>query len=483
MGWISKNLVKTLVCGVLVWGQTAWAEEPFWTEADPKASPVLPNGYSPLPSLSGIIRQLQPSVVNIFTTQVIRPRRIMRDPMSDWYGRAPDPYDRFFGGSRPVLKQRSLGSGFIVSSDGYIVTNHHVVARASEIRVKLSDERSFDAKLVGSDPKTDLALLKIEAKGRLPVVTLGDSDRIQVGDWVVAIGNPFGLSHTVTAGIISAKEREIGHGSYDSFLQTDASINPGNSGGPLFDSAGRVVGINSAIVAHASGIGFAVPINLAKQLLPQLHKAGRVRRGWLGVGIQDLTELLAERFGVKPGEGVLLSQVFPGSPADKAGLRPGDVVMSVNGKKVEDSRDLSRRVALVGPGHKVRLRVLRDGKRKRFYIKLEERDAEQQAANASKASGPKNSEALGLRLAPLSPERARRLGLDGDVRGLAVLGIDPLGPTAGILRQGDVILEIDRHRVTTVDSLNKALKAGSGDSVLMLVQRGRSQVYVVITAK
>ncbi|MBN2495547.1 MAG: Do family serine endopeptidase [Deltaproteobacteria bacterium] len=480
-----------VLCAGLVWSSAPGAQPSgrFWNEPGSEGEPALPKGYSPLPSLSGLVQQLRPAVVNIYTTQVIRARP-MSDPFAGLLGRS-DPFERFFRGQTREFKQRSLGTGFIISPDGFIVTNHHVVARADEIRVRLVDERAFDAKLIGSDPGADVALLKVEADGKLPAAVLGDSSRLEVGDWVVAIGNPFGLSHTVSAGIISATDRQIGrsrYSDYDDFLQTDASINPGNSGGPLFDTAGRVIGINTAIVGQGTGIGFAVPINLAKELLPQLRATGRVKRGWLGIGIQDLTEELAERFGAEPGKGVLVSQIFDDSPAERGGLRAGDVIVSIDGKPVADSRSLGRQVAAVIPGSRVRVELIRNGKTRHLRLEVGERDAPHgRGRGLEPEPGPvpgEGGELLGLQLAPLTPERARRLGLGEEVRGLAVLEVSPDGPTAGILERGDVILEVNRQRVTSEAELARALKRGlKQSSVLLLVQRGASQVYVVIQGK
>ncbi len=356
-----------------------------WRDAPADAEPLLPNGYSPLPSLSGLVKKMKPTVVNVYTTQVIKPRTRRRERIPLFR----DPFfGEFFQFPQGEFKRNSLGSGFIISPNGYVITNHHVVANASEIKVKLADERTFQAKLVGSDQKTDIALLKIEPEKALPFALLGDSDDLEVGDWVIAIGNPFGLGHTVTAGIVSGKDRQIGQGPYDDFLQTDAAINPGNSGGPLFDSAGRVVGINAAIITGGSGVGFAVPINLAKDLVPQLRTDGRVTRGWLGVGIQDLTGDLADKFGVEGKSGVLISQVFAGSPADEAGLKAGDVILSLDGKPVRESRQLTARIARIPPGKKARIEVLRAGKNKRFAVTLGEREkGEAQAAGRHRPRG------------------------------------------------------------------------------------------------
>jgi serine protease Do len=317
----------------------------------------------------------------------------------------------------------------------------------------------------------------VNAKGKLPTVYLGNSDKLEVGDWVIAIGSPFGLGHTVTTGIISGKDRVIGHGPYDDFLQTDASINPGNSGGPLFDASGNVVGINTAIVAGGTGIGFAVPINLAKELLPQLRRAGKVKRGWLGVGIQDLTEELAEEFGVPGKSGVLVSQVFEGSPAEKAGLRAGDIIITLDGRRVDETRELTRRVAALPPEGKAGLQVFRAGKTKKLTVTLAEREAGE--ALALGRPGQEAEEvSLGLSLTPLTPEKARRLGVDERMRGLVVTGVDRAGPTAGFIRPGDILIEVNRRPVRSLKEFQGAL--GKGTRILLLVQRGSSQLFLVI---
>ncbi len=464
-----------------------------WQDAPRDAQKLLPQGYTPLPSLKGLVKTLKPAVVNIYTTQVFKPQRRGRrgqDPFEQFFRRR-GPLREFFGPNMPFrpprgeLRRNSLGSGFVVHPDGYVISNHHVVANASAIKVRLADgDKTYDAKVIGSDAKTDVALLKIQPDAKLPHVELGDSDALAVGDWVVAIGNPFGLGHTVTAGIISAKDRQIGHGPYDDFLQTDAAINPGNSGGPLFDSAGRVVGINTAIVAGGSGIGFAVPINLAKKLLPQLHAEGKVTRGWLGVGIQDLTPELAEKFEVEPGSGVLVSQVFDGSPAAEAGFESGDIILKLDGKPVADSHALTGAIADIPPGTEVRLEVLRGGDRRVLETELGERErGEARALGRAPGSGDeagRATEALGLEVQPLSPERARRLGLDENLQGLLVTAVDPSGPAAGVVQQRDVILEINRQRVRTIAEAQRALKRSGDGAVLLRLQRGDAQVYVVI---
>ena len=296
-------------------------------------------------SFADLAEKLKPSVVNISTTKTVRSGRFrspfgQRSPFDRDFG-GDDFFERFFGeGPQRQFKQRSLGSGFIISPDGYIFTNNHVVEQADKIIVKLSNDKEYEAKVIGKDAKTDIALIKIKPTESLPVAETGDSDKLRVGDWVIAIGNPFGLEQTVTAGIVSAKGRVIGAGPYDNFIQTDASINPGNSGGPLFNMEGKVIGINTAIVAQGQGIGFAIPISMAKTILPDLKATGKVTRGWLGVSVQDITEDIAKSMKLKDRNGALIADVFKGDPADKAGMKSGDVVTEINGKKIKDTHEL-----------------------------------------------------------------------------------------------------------------------------------------------
>ena len=307
------------------------------------------------PDFVALAKKLKPAVVNVSTAKTIAPQKK--------FHRAPSPFgtdpfeeffDRFFENApQRSYKQRSLGSGFIISDDGYILTNNHVVAGADEIKVKLGDKREFKAEVKGTDEKLDLALIKIEAKDHFPVARLGDSDTIEVGEWVMAIGNPFGLEQTVTAGIVSAKGRVIGSGPYDDFIQTDASINPGNSGGPLFNAQGEVIGINTAIVAGGQGIGFAIPINMAKGIITQLKEKGKVTSGWLGVSIQAMTPELAQSFGLEAEKGALVNEVMKDSPADKAGIKSGDIILEFDGKAVHEMNELPRLVAETPVGKKV----------------------------------------------------------------------------------------------------------------------------------
>src|SRR4030043_553540 len=314
-------------------------------------------------SFSELAERVKPAVVNISTTKTTAGRSF-----GSPFGRSPfgdDFFDRFFGDiPQREFKQRSLGSGFVISNDGYIFTNNHVVEKADKILVKLSDNREYEAKIIGTDTKTDIALIKIKPSNSLPVAEIGDSEKVRVGEWVIAIGNPFGLDQTVTAGIVSAKGRVIGAGPYDNFIQTDASINPGNSGGPLLNMAGEVVGINTAIFSQSGGnvgIGFAIPVNMAKEIAPQLKEKGHGTRGWLGVGIQKITPELSKSFGLKDEKGALVSQVVKGGPADKGGIETGDVIVEFDGNKVSDSNELPRMVAPLPVGKTVSVKLLRGG--------------------------------------------------------------------------------------------------------------------------
>lgn len=310
-----------------------------------------------------LVKKEKPAVVNISTTSVVQGE-------GNRLGQG-HPFGEFFGDIFPnKFRGASLGSGFIIKSDGLILTNHHVVEKAEKILVRLSDHQEFEAKLKGSDPKTDIALIQIKTPNSLPFVKLGDSDQAEVGAWVIAIGNPFGLEQTVTVGIVSAKGRVIGSGSYDDYIQTDASINPGNSGGPLFNIQGEVIGMNTAINPAGQGIGFAIPVNLVKKVITQLEKEGKVTRGWLGVMIQEFTKDLAKSFGLKGGEGALVSDVFENSPAALAGIRKGDVIVEFDGMKIAHMRELPMRVAETPAGKQVTLKVLRDSTEQKLMLRI-----------------------------------------------------------------------------------------------------------------
>jgi serine protease Do len=425
-----------------------------------------------------LAQQAAPGVVNVHTS-----RTVTQAPFA-----APFPFRDFFGGpfggpqGAPEPRSftvPSLGTGFLISDDGYIVTNNHVVEGVDEIQVTFSDGREAKATIVGQDPKTDIALIRVEGMSGLTPLPLGDSDAILPGDWVVAIGNPFGLDHTVTAGIVSAKGRDIGQGPYDDYIQTDAAINPGNSGGPLLDLAGQVVGINTAINPAANTIGFAVPINIAKAILPQLREKGSVTRGWLGVAVQPITPELAEAFGLDRSDGALVAQVQPGSPAAAAGIERGDVIVRFGDDQIGKTRDLPGIVSSTPVGTEVPVEVIRDGDRKTFSVKVGELQEEQLQVAGRRAPGaPAGARAFGMRVEDLTPALKQRLGFEGD--GVVVTEVAPDGPAAPAgIRPGDVIVEADRKAVKSAAELERALDA-SGDRALLLVRRGESALYVAI---
>lgn len=453
-------------------------------------------------SFADLVEKEKPAVVNIFTTKVVKrkpPTMFKRFPGFDGHGKHKGQGDRnnnndkenlfrhFFGedffdhyyGMPRKRKEKSLGSGFIIEADGLILTNSHVVKDADEIKVKISNGKTYTGKIVGTDSKTDIALIKIEPKEKLPTVTLGDSDKLRVGDWVVAIGNPFGLEQTVTAGIVSAKGRVIGSGPYDDFIQTDASINPGNSGGPLFDINGKVIGINTAIVATGQGIGFAIPINMARNLMPQLKDKGRVTRGWLGLLIQKITPDMAKIFKLEREEGALVADVIADGPAAKAGIERGDVVVSFDGKVVKDFRDLSRRAAATPVGKEIKVVVNRDGKEQTITVKLGEFPEDE--FEAGTASG-ENLKELGLSLQNLTPKLAQSFGLDKDQKGTLVAEVKIGSPAdEANIRQGDLIIEVNRQKVEKVGDVVQAISQGEkGKPVLFLIKRGRSTLYLVV---
>jgi len=435
-----------------------------------------------LPDFVALAKQMKPVVVNISTTQVSESRgqQEFGSPFGD-----DDPFNdfwrRFFGGPMPrggPQRQRSLGSGFIIDADGSILTNNHVVENAQKIVVKLSDDQEYEAKVVGRDAKTDIAIIKIDAKAALTAASLGDSDHLDVGEWVVAIGNPFGLDSTVTSGIVSAKGRHIGQGPYDNFIQTDASINPGNSGGPLINLRGEVIGINTAIFSRTGGnmgIGFAIPINLAKELLPQLRGKGKVTRGYLGVLIQKVTPEIAESLGMDRGYGALVANVSKDGPADKAGVKVGDVIVEFDGKEVKDSGDLPIIVARTAVDKKIRMKVLRDKKELTLNVAVGELKDEEVVASV-----PEKGE-LGMTVQRLTPQLAENLGLD-KTDGVVVTAVEPgsAADEAGV-RRGDVIVEVDRKPVRGVEEYRKAI-AGSrkGRGVLFLVRRGESTLFLAL---
>jgi serine protease Do len=426
-----------------------------------------------LPTFTGVARSVSPSVVNISITADVKPAsaRGQTDPF----------FDRFFGGQGPAQPARSLGSGFVVSADGYIATNAHVVARAGKVTVRLANKKEYPAKVIGVDEKTDVALIKIEPKEELQPVTLGDSDGLEVGEWVMAIGSPFGLEQTVTVGVVSAKARVLGAGPYDDFIQTDAAINPGNSGGPLVDGEGRVVGINTAISSRSGGnegVGFAIPVGLAKNILDQLRESGKVERGWLGVGIQDVTPDLASSLDLGDATGALVANVTPDSPAARAGLARGDVIVEFAGKPITESHQLPALVADSRIGSTAHLTVLRNGSRQTLDVKIASLPDE--PGRQLSARDEDDDSAWGFSVTDITPQLAhgRRLARD---HGVVVTDVDPDGPAAEAgIRPGDIVREVDRAPVESSTELRKALQARKKDNVLLLVQRGDATSFQVL---
>jgi Do/DeqQ family serine protease len=476
---------------VLLVGLLAWLPSTAQAQTAPQA-PRPPRSAAPAPAakpdaramlraleeaFSAVADRVTPAVVNVSTTSQ---RSSSNDGDDERYREffGDDLYERYFRRRPP--EGRASGSGVIVDPKGYILTNNHVIENARDITVRLSDSRKFQAKLVGRDTKTDLAVLKVDAPGPLPSAELADSDRLRVGQWAIAIGNPFGLDRTVTVGIISATARNrVGVATYENFIQTDASINPGNSGGPLLNLDGKVIGINTAIVAAGQGIGFSIPINEAKNVMGQLIAKGRVVRGWLGVLIQDVTDELASSFGVREKQGVLVADVVKGGPAEAAGLRAGDVVVECAGAPIREVPDLQRRVAGIAPGQKIRLVVVRDGASVPVSVSVGEMPVDEPTVAA--LSG---TEGFGLQVEALAPGAAERLNLPVS-QGVLVIDVASGGPAerAG-LRRGDVILEVARQPVNDTQAFARSLAALRPDEgALLYVHRpgggGRNQ-YVVL---
>jgi len=431
------------------------------------------------PSFAAIAKKTMPVVVNISTTTQRSGRGGSNDPIEEFF-------NRFFGETPPrENSQRSLGSGILISKDGEILTNYHVVRNADAIKVKLADQTEFEARLIGKDGRTDLAMIKIRRSGgNLPFARLGSSSQLDVGDWVMAIGNPFGLEHTVTAGIVSAKGRVIGAGPYDNFIQTDASINPGNSGGPLINAAGEVVGVNSAIFSQTGGnvgIGFAIPIDLAKKVADHLRKNGKVVRGWLGIRAQDVSPQLASSLGiVRSGEMAVVTEVTEGSPAAEAGIKSSDIVVEFNGKPVPRSHDFPSVIADTPPGQKVTLKIIREKKEQTVAVKIGELPDESDASQQIEA---KDAE-IGLRVQRITPEAARRLGMNS-TKGVIVVEVQPGSPADQVgVEPADVIREVNQRPVNNVKDFQLALRQGRrGDRILLLVQRGDNAVFFAVKRK
>jgi serine protease Do len=409
-----------------------------------------------------LAEHVKPSVVNIST------------------GNAPQPRGERF---RQRPDSPSSGSGVIIDKDGYIVTNNHVVGDADEVQVRLLDKRKFTGKVVGRDPDTDLAVVKIESKTALPTVPLGDSSQVKVGQWVVAVGNPFGLEHTLTVGVVSALKREnVNLSRYEDFIQTDASINPGNSGGPLFNIKGEVIGINTAIINFAQGIGFAIPSKMVQDIYPQLIAKGRVSRGWLGVGIQTVTEELAAQFNLEKEEGVLVNEVFDGEPAQKAGIQPGDIILKVENALVDTPTSLAKAVAALTPGKAATLQILRNGEPRELSVVLSERKDESAAPEVVPVKTPESI--LGLAIEDITKEAADRLKLK-DTQGVVITKVetDSLADRGG-LKEGDVIKEINRSPIEDSEDFRKASEGLSAeDGVLVRIIREQRGLFVVLNDK
>ena len=452
----------------------------------PKAEAQTTAALSGAPgSFSGLAKKASPSVVNISTVKVIKERGGRPNPFGSPHG--PDNpfrdfFERYYRDQIPrEYRQKSLGSGFIIDKDGTILTNNHVVEKSDEIKVTLSDGRQFDAKIIGRDPKTDLAMIKIGPDPALMPLPLGDSEKLQVGDWVVTIGNPFGLGHSVTAGIVSAKYRQIGAGSYDNFIQTDASINPGNSGGPLLNTAGEVIGINTAIFSQGGGsigIGFAIPVNMAKDLLPQL-KRGKVVRGWLGVMIQKITPELKDKLDLKEQKGALVADVAAGGPAKKAGIERGDVIVSFDGKEIKEMNDLPYIVASTPVGQKVTVEVIRKGLKKGIEVTVGKLEETKEPPVVSEAKPD-----LGMTVKEITPEIARYFRLS-ETSGLIVVEVEKGAPAAEAgMRPGDIILEVDQNGFEGLEQFNLQIKTyKAGETVLFLVKRETSTLYMTLKVR
>lgn len=459
-----------------------------------KEEPVnLPPPSTPPATTSTGVRTSYAEVVNRVSSAVVTIRTESRVRAPQQFPFMDDPFFRRFFGDRlpvpPEQLQRGLGSGVIVSTEGYILTNHHVIDGAQQIEVELREQRTVDAKLVGSDAPSDLAVLKIEQAG-LSALALADSDKVQVGDVVLAIGNPLGIGQTVTMGIISAKSRRTGlsNGSFEDFLQTDAPINRGNSGGALVDSSGNLVGINSQILSPSGGsigIGFAIPSNMARDVLDQLIKNGKVRRGHLGIVVQPVTDDIASSLRLSSPRGVIVSQVKRGSPAERAGLKQGDVILALNGNAVSDPNSFRNDIAGTAPGQTVTLRIWREGNEQELRPTLGEFTTEDRRDRSSdgRSSEPRPTDdgRLGLSVQPLTPALAEELGVSADTQGLVVMEVDPLGPAADAgIRRGDVIEQVNQQPVRSLADLRAAIDRSGNKPLLLLVNQRGTTVFVTI---
>jgi len=493
----SRTALALLAAAVLVTG-AAWHQVNAQSTT-PKAAATVTTPIAHViaggrDSYADVVSAAAPAVVTIRTQGRARvsptqfdgqdPEDLMRRFFGDQFGQQFGPRGR---GLRPFAprQQRALGSGVIVTTDGYILTNNHVVDGADEIKVEMTDDRSLSAKLVGTDRPSDLALLKVDAPNLHPIA-LGNSEAVKVGDVVLAVGNPLGVGQTVTMGIISAKGRStsVGDGGYEDFLQTDAPINHGNSGGALVNTRGELVGINSQILSNSDGnigIGFAIPVNMAKNVMEQLRTKGKVTRAQLGVTVQGVTSEMAESLGLKQSTGAIVSSVASGSAAERAGVKRGDVIQSFNEQPVHDTNTLRNRVAEAGPGSTAELIVLRDGSEKRLSVKLDEANPEKSARARDGAPGTDDNTALGVSVAPLTPELAARAKASKDAHGLFVEDVNPDGRAAAAgMQPGDIIQEVNRQAVRSVDDLRSALKKSSDKPTLVLINRQGNDLFLTV---
>ena len=512
--WFSSILVAALGFGIGMFASGRGGFTPrseavsLFGDGAATAPAASPPAVS-IPDFADLADHMAPSVVNISTTQEVRGGGGGGGPSGGGFGGPGGgggpggpgggggggdddqfheffgPFEKFFGpqgkGGKPY-KAKSLGSGFIIDTKGSILTNNHVVENADEIVVRLKDGTEHKAKVVGRDAKTDIALIEIHDAQNLQALPLGDSDILRVGQWVVAIGNPFGLESSVTAGIVSALSRHINQGPYDNFIQTDAAINPGNSGGPLLNTRGDVVGINTAIYSRSGGnigIGFAIPINLAKDIVRQLKEKGKVTRGWLGVMIQKVTPEIAESLGLTDAKGALVADVVKDGPAEAAGIKQGDVITEFDGKPVTASDELPLLVARTGVGKTVPLTLLRGKEKMTLQVRIDELKEEDDGNEHSESGG---NDTLGLNVQTLTPELAENLGLDRNLKGVVVSQVDPNGSAGDAgLRRGDVILEVNRNPVKDLAAYKKAVReTGKNKSVLFLVKRGDNTIFLAV---
>ena len=454
---------------------------PFWREG----SATSPN-HVVMPSLNTLAKSASPTVVNIRTTKKVLSGDLYRHfkgpgGENDWF----DEFFRKFFDKIPEqdLKQKSLGSGFIISRDGYILTNNHVISESEEIFVSLSDNEEYKASIVGKDDNTDIALIKIDSnRENFPVAVLGDSNSLEIGDWVIAIGNPFGFGHTLTQGIVSAKARVIGAGPYDNFIQTDAAINPGNSGWPLINMDGQVIGINTAIVSSGQGIGFAIPINMAKDILPELKDTGEVARGWLGVAIQEVTPEIARAVGLDEARGAMVSAIYPDDPADNAGIEKGDIILEINSQGIDDPRELTRLIGRLKPNAKVSIVVWRNSRRVELKTKLEKRiEGHITSLGQGGNNANETKDRFGLVLKEITSDMQQQFNI-GDTIGVLVVDIDPNGSAArSNIQKMDIIKEVKGAQVNSVEEYLNAIEGfKKGQTVLLLIQRDAKPLYVAV---